>query len=249
MRSVQCAAQMWTVVLLFTSIATDWESVLCGQSAMYWVSVHTVELTWQITWNIPQPMSVANWEGGSPVAARSPESSVCAALSYVGSVDCSALPLTQRVSSLPKASLASSPLVFLEKEKKRKKKKKKIHPSLTSLALSPFLTGRMFVRPNILRTLRRTMIRFLTEHLVRRIWFGQSRLYFILNWLVMRCKLRPELAADAQQTAWWKCRLKSSQVKSVYFNHPSQGNSTNYYLILGSPRQGCAFHKSTQDNK
>ena len=71
-------------------------------------------------------------------------------------------------------------------------------------AFSPFLTGRMFVRPNILRTLRRTMIRFLTEHLVRRIWFGQSRLYFILNWLVMRCKLRPELAADAQQTAWSK---------------------------------------------
>ena len=55
--------------------------------------------------------------------------------------------------------------------------------------------------PNILRTLRRTMIRFLTELLVRRIWFGQSKLYFILNWLVMRCKLRPELAADAQQTA------------------------------------------------
>ena len=71
--------------------------------------MHTVELTWQITWNIPQPMSVANWEGGSPVAAaQSPESSVCAALSYVGSVDCSALPLTQRVSSLLKASLASS---------------------------------------------------------------------------------------------------------------------------------------------
>ena len=61
--------------------------------------------------------------------------------------------------------------------------------------LSPFLTGRMFVRPNILRTLRRTMIRFLTELLVRRIWFGQSKLYFILNWLVMRCKLRPELAS------------------------------------------------------
>ena len=37
-----------------------------------------------------------------------------------------------------------------------------------------------------------------------RIWFGQSKLYFILNWLVMRCKHRPELAADAQQTAWSK---------------------------------------------
>ena len=67
--------------------------------------------------------------------------------------------------------------------------------------LSPFLTGRTFVRPNILRTLRQTMIRFLIELLVRQIWFGQSKLYFILNWLVMRCKLRPELAADAQQTA------------------------------------------------
>ena len=68
-------------------------------------------------------------------------------------------------------------------------------------ALSPFLTGRMFVRPNILRTLRRTMIRFLMELLVRRIRFGQFKLYFILNWFVMRCKLWPELVADAQQTS------------------------------------------------
>ena len=30
-----------------------------------------------------------------------------------------------------------------------------------------------------------------------------------------------------------KCRLKSSQIKSIYFHHPSQGNSTNYYLIVG----------------
>ena len=37
----------------------------------------------------------------------------------------------------------------------------------------------------------------------------------------------------------WKCRLKSSQVKSVYFNHPWQGNSTNCYLILG-PRDKAA---------
>ena len=55
--------------------------------------------------------------------------------------------------------------------------------------------------PNILRTVRRTMIRFLIELLVRRTWFGQSKLCFVLKWLVMRCKLRPELAADAQQTA------------------------------------------------
>ena len=76
-----------------------------------------------------------------------------------------------------------------------------ISAGVTVMRQGPFLTGRMFVRPNILRTLRRTMIRFLIELLVRRIWFGQSKLYFILNWLVMRCKLRPELAADAQQTA------------------------------------------------
>ena len=56
--------------------------------------------------------------------------------------------------------------------------------------------------PNILRTVRRTMICFLIELLVHRTWFGQfDKLYFILNWLVMRCKLRPKLAADAQQTA------------------------------------------------
>ena len=73
--------------------------------------------------------------------------------------------------------------------------------SLCLPALSPFLTGRMFVRPNIHRTLRRTMIRFLIVLLVRRIWSGQSKLYFVLNWLVMRCKHRPELAADAEQTA------------------------------------------------
>ena len=46
------------------------------------------------------------------------------------------------------------------------------------------------------------MIRFLIELLVRQTWFRQfAELYFVLNWLVMRCKLRPELAADAQQTA------------------------------------------------
>ena len=69
---------------------------------------------------------------------------------------------------------------------------------IESQAFSLFLTGRMF----ILRTVRRTVIRFLIELLVRRTWFGQfDELYFVLNWLVMRCKLPPELAADAQQTA------------------------------------------------
>ena len=37
-------------------------------------------------------------------------------------------------------------------------------------------------------------------------------------------------------------------VKSVYFNHPSQGNSTNYYLILG-PRDKAAPPASQQIKK
>ena len=90
------------------------------------------------------------------------------------------------------------------------------------------------------------MIRFLSQLLVRRTWFGQfDELYFVLNWLVMRCKLRPELAADAQHQHDRKCRLKSSQVKSIYFHHPSQGNSTNYCLILG-PRDNAAPPTSQQ---
>ena len=40
----------------------------------------------------------------------------------------------------------------------------------------------------------------------------------------------------------------SSQVKSIYFNHPSQGNSTNYYLILGL-RDKAAPSTSQQINK
>ena len=53
--------------------------------------------------------------------------------------------------------------------------------------------------------LSHAMIRFLIELLVHRTWFGRfDELYFILNWLVMRCKLRPELVADVQQTAWLK---------------------------------------------
>ena len=42
-----------------------------------------------------------------------------------------------------------------------------------------------------------------------------------------------------------KCRLKSSQVKSIYFNHPSQGNSSNYYVILG-PRDKAVPPTSQQ---
>ena len=113
--------------------------------------------------------------------------------------------------------------------------------------IKPVLDWANVCSPNILRTVRRTMVRFLIELLVRRTRFGQSKLYFVLNWLVMRCKLRPELEADAHDR---KCRLKSSQsqVNSVYFHHPSQGNSVNYYLILGL-RDKAAPPTSQQINK
>ena len=69
-------------------------------------------------------------------------------------------------------------------------------------SVKPVLNWANVCSPKILRILRRTMIRFLIEHLVRRTLFGQfDELYFVLNWFVMRCELRPELAADAQQTA------------------------------------------------
>ena len=69
-------------------------------------------------------------------------------------------------------------------------------------SVKPVLNWANVCSPKILRILRRTMIRFLFEHLVRRTLFGQfDELYFVLNWFVMRCELRPELAADAQQTA------------------------------------------------
>ena len=87
---------------------------------------------------------------------------------------------------------------LFEEKGKPKRCRTEVLP-LTSL--KPVLNWANVCSPNILRTLRRTMIRYLIELLVRRIWFGQSKLYFILNWLVLRCKLRPELAADAQQTA------------------------------------------------
>ena len=45
-----------------------------------------------------------------------------------------------------------------------------------------------------------------------------------------------------------KCRLKPSRVKSIYFYHPSQGTSTNYYLILGL-QDKAAPSTSQQINK
>ena len=110
----------------------------------------------------------------------------------------------------------------------------------------PVLNWTNVCSPNILRTVLRTMIRFIIELLVWQTWFGQfDELYFVLNWLVMRCKLRPNLRQTRSRQHDRKCSLKSSQVKSIYFNHPSQGNSTNCYLILG-PRDKAAPPTSQQ---
>ena len=55
--------------------------------------------------------------------------------------------------------------------------------------------------------------------------------------------LHSQLACNEMQVSAQTCgrraansmmeNVGSSQVKSIYFHHPSQGNSTNYYLILG----------------
>ena len=81
-------------------------------------------------------------------------------------------------------------------EKREPKRTRTEMPLLTNL--KPVLNWAKVGSPNTLRTVRRTVIRFLIELLVCRTWFGQfDELYFVLNWLVMRCKLRPELAADS----------------------------------------------------
>ena len=59
---------------------------------------------------------------------------------------------------------------------------------------------------------------------------------FLTELLVHQTLLHSQLACNEMQASAqtcsrqhdWKCRLKS-----IYFNHPSQGDSTNYYLILG----------------
>ena len=83
------------------------------------------------------------------------------------------------------------------------------------------------------------MIRFLIELLVCRTWFWQSKLYFILA----SARTCGRQAADSMIK-----NVKSSQVKSIYFHHPSQGTSTNYCLIPGL-RDKTAPPTSQQINK
>ena len=70
--------------------------------------------------------------------------------------------------------------------------------------------------------------------------------------------LRSQLARNEMQASARTCgrrtadsmikNVGSSHVKSIYFHHPSQGNSNNYYLILGL-RNKAAPPTSQQINK
>ena len=69
-------------------------------------------------------------------------------------------------------------------------------------SLKPVLNWANVCSPNILRTVRQTMICFLIELFVCRSWFRQfDELYFVLKLACNELQARPELAADTQQTA------------------------------------------------
>ena len=63
--------------------------------------------------------------------------------------------------------------------------------------------------------------------------------------------LHSQLACNEMQASARTCGRRAAdsmiqnEVKWIYFHHPSQGNSTNYYLILGLQDKACASHKST----
>ena len=99
--------------------------------------------------------------------------------------------------------------------------------------LSPFLIGQTVCSLNILRTVRRTIICFLIELWLRRTWVGQfDELCFVLNWLIMGCKLRPELAAEAQQTAWLQNvgKVRSSQYTLIIPHRVIQLTTISFWL-------------------
>ena len=98
------------------------------------------------------------------------------------------------------------------------------------ISVKPVLNWANVSSPN---TLWRTMICFLIELLDHQTWFRQfDKLYFILNWLVMRCKLQPELVADAEQTAWSKmeAKLKSSQYTLIIPHRVIQLTTISFWV-------------------
>ena len=100
--------------------------------------------------------------------------------------------------------------------------------------IKPVLNCANVCSPNILPTVRRTMIHFLIELLVRWTWFRQFEEFTCSQ---MACNEMQASARTCSRQHDQKCWLKSSQ-----------GNSTNYYLILGL-RDKAAPSTSQQINK
>ena len=75
---------------------------------------------------------------------------------------------------------------------------------------------------------------------------GQTLLHFQVTCNEMQASARTCGRRAACRQHDRKCRLKSSQVKSIYFHYPSQGNSTDYCLGL---RDKAAPPTSQQINK
>ena len=91
------------------------------------------------------------------------------------------------------------------------------------------------------------MIRFLIELLVRRTWFGQfDELYFVLNWLMMDCKLLPNLRQKRSRQQDPKCsQVKSSQYKLIIPHRVIQLTA----IIIQGPREKAAPPTSQQIKK
>ena len=87
---------------------------------------------------------------------------------------------------------------------------------IMTLKESSFLNW-SFSSPNMVRTVRRTILRSV-------IWLSNDS--------EMQASVRTCGRSAADSMISPKCRLKPSEIKSIYFNYPSQGNSANYYIIL-----------------
>ena len=90
-----------------------------------------------------------------------------------------------------------------------------MHPvhALWRFGLKPVLNWANVCSPNILRTVRRTMIRFLIELLVRRTWFGQSKLYFVLKF---RYPFHPRVTTVARKRSRSFCQKCRWQVTAKH---------------------------------
>ena len=84
--------------------------------------------------------------------------------------------------------------------------------------------------PNILRTVRRTIIRFLTQLLVRPTWFAQfDELYFVLAYNEMQASARTCGRSEVDSMIQ-KCRLKSSQYTLIISHRVIQLTTISFWV-------------------